>query len=256
MTNPSVQSGCEIRIDQRRRCQGPRPALSCAAMLPTVITPRPAARFLAAGLLLASALAAAQPKAEAPKAKGPSSFEPPEPFVPVSAFRVPDDLEVTLWARTPLFRNPANIDIDAQGRIWIAESYNYRRHAGKDPAGDRIVVLEDSDGDGVADRSQVFVQDPGLLAPMGVAVIDNKIIVSCTPDLIVYTDVNRDGKFDPAVDKREVLLTGFDGRVARVASEDSFVPLGDAASLVLLSEAEIEQAALALCTARSPDRIA
>ena len=104
-------------------------------MLPTVITPRPAARFLAAGLLLASALAAAQPKAEAPKAKGPSSFEPPEPFVPVSAFRVPDDLEVTLWARTPLFRNPANIDIDAQGRIWIAESYNYRRHAGKDPAG-------------------------------------------------------------------------------------------------------------------------
>jgi 2-oxoisovalerate dehydrogenase E1 component len=40
---------------------------------------------------------------------------------------------------------------------------------------------------------------------------------------------------------------GYDGRVARVASKDSFVPLGDAASLVLLSEAEIEQAALALC---------
>ena len=183
-------------------------------MSPTVIAPRPAARLFAAGLLLVSALSAAQPKAEgpAPKAKGPSSFEPPQPFVPLPLMSVPDDLEVTLWARTPLFRNPANMDIDAQGRIWIAESYNYRRHAGKDPAGDRIVVIEDSDGDGVADRSQVFVQDPGLLAPMGVAVIDNKIIVSCTPDLIVYTDVNRDAKFDPAVDKREVLLTGFDGR--------------------------------------------
>ena len=39
---------------------------------------------------------------------------------------------------------------------------------------------------------------------------------------------------------------GFDGRLARVASKDSFIPLGDAASLVLLSEAEIRQAALAL----------
>jgi 2-oxoisovalerate dehydrogenase E1 component len=40
---------------------------------------------------------------------------------------------------------------------------------------------------------------------------------------------------------------GFDGEVARVASKDSFVPLGDASGLVLLSEAEIEAAALALC---------
>ncbi len=127
-------------------------------------------------------------------------------------FAVPDDLEVKLWARTPLFRNPSNIDIDAQGRIWVAEAYNYRRHAGKDPAGDRIMVIEDTNGDGVADKSSVFVQEESLLAPLGVAVIDNKIIVSCAPDLIVYTDVNRDGKFDPAIDKREVLLTGFDGR--------------------------------------------
>ena len=173
-----------------------------------------AARLIATGTIIISALGAAQPKGEAPapKAKAAASYDPPEPFVPVSAFGLSEELEVTLWARTPLFRNPANMDIDAQGRVWIAESYNYRRHAGKDPAGDRIVVIEDSDGDGVADRSQVFVQDPGLLAPMGVAVIDNKIIVSCTPDLIIYTDVNRDGKFDPAVDKREVLLTGFDGR--------------------------------------------
>lgn len=183
-------------------------------MPPVFPVPPAAARLFAVGFLFISVLGAAQPKAEAPapKAKAAPSYEPPQPFVPLSLMSVPDDLEVTLWARTPLFRNPANIDIDAQGRIWIAESYNYRRHAGKDPAGDRIVVLEDSDGDGVADRSQVFTQEPGLLAPMGVAVIDNKIIVSCTPDLIVYTDVNRDAKFDPAIDKREVLLTGFDGR--------------------------------------------
>jgi putative membrane-bound dehydrogenase-like protein len=171
------------------------------------------AALAAAGLLLLPLLPAAQPKAGEPRPKMPAApIEPPAPFIPTAMLAVPDDLEVTLWARTPQLRNPANIDIDAQGRIWVAEAYNYRRHAGKDPAGDRILVLEDTDGDGVADRTSVFVQEPELLAPMGIAVIDNQIIVSCTPDLIVYTDVNRDAKFDAAVDKREVLLTGFDGR--------------------------------------------
>ena len=56
------------------------------------------------------------------------------------------------------------------------------------------------------------MQETGLVAPLGVAVIDNKIVVSQPPDLIVYTDVDRDQRFDPAVDNREVLLTGFNGR--------------------------------------------
>ena len=54
-------------------------------------------------------------------------------------------------------------------------------------------------------------RSPALIAPLGVSVIDNKIIVSQPPDLIVYTDVDRNLRFDPAVDKREVLLTGFQG---------------------------------------------
>lgn len=139
-------------------------------------------------------------------------IEPPAPLIPTEMFALPPEFEVTVWAKSPLLRQPSNMDVDAQGRIWVAEAFNYRRHQGKDPAGDRIMVLEDTNGDGVADKSSVFVQEPGLLAPLGVAVIDNKIVVSCAPDLIVYTDVNRDAKFDPAVDKREVLLTGFDGR--------------------------------------------
>src|SRR5688572_28964601 len=148
----------------------------------------------------------------APPAGPPPGIDPPEPFLPTNMFALPDDLEVTLWAKSPDFRNPSNMDIDAQGRVWITEAYNYRRHIGKDPAGDRVMVLEDTDGDGKADKSHVFVQEPSLLAPLGIAVIDNKIIVSCAPDLIVYTDVDRDAKFDPRIDKREVLLTGFDGR--------------------------------------------
>ena len=55
------------------------------------------------------------------------------------------------------------------------------------------------------------MQEPALVAPLGVAVIDNRIVVSQPPDLIVYTDVDRNLRFDPAVDRREVLLTGFQG---------------------------------------------
>ena len=162
--------------------------------------------------LVAFALVTAGAHAQAPKAAAPQMSDPPAPFIPTDMFALPADLEVTLWAKSPDFRNPSNMDIDAQGRVWLTEAYNYRRHAGKDPKGDRVVILEDTDGDGKADKSSVFVQEPALLAPLGIAVIDNKVIVSCAPDIIIYTDVNRDLKFDPAVDKREVLLTGFDGR--------------------------------------------
>ena len=131
--------------------------------------------------------------------------------VPLELFKAPDDLEVTVWAQSPMFYNPTNMDIDHAGRIWVAEGVNYRRSA-KRKEGDRIVVLEDKNGDGKADSSHVFVQEKFLLSPLGVAVLDNVIIVSQPPDMIVYTDVNRNLKFDPEVDKREVLLTGFDGR--------------------------------------------
>ncbi len=134
-------------------------------------------------------------------------------LIPVEMLHTLPDLEVTLWAASPMIKNPTNIDTDKDGRIWVAEGVNYRSHYERQPEGDRIMVLEDTDGDGKADKSWVFVQEPFLRAPMGIAVIDNLVVVSMTPDLIVYTDVNRDLKFDPAVDKREVRLTGFNGRI-------------------------------------------
>ena len=139
--------------------------------------------------------------------------KPGEPVrLPVDLFKVPDGLEVTVWATSPLLHNPTNIDIDRDGRIWVAEGVRYRRHHERQPEGDRIVVLQDTNGDGKADSTHTFVQEPGLVAPLGVAVIDNKVVVSQPPDLIVYTDVDRNLRFDPAVDKREVLLTGFHGK--------------------------------------------
>jgi putative membrane-bound dehydrogenase-like protein len=131
--------------------------------------------------------------------------------VPLALFKVPAGFEVTLWAGADLVRNPTNIDVDKDGRIWVAEGVRYRTHHARQPAGDRIVVLQDTNGDGRADASHTFVQEPALVAPLGVAVIDNKVVVSQPPDLIVYTDVDRNLRFDPAVDTREVLLTGFQG---------------------------------------------
>lgn len=142
-----------------------------------------------------------------------ASATPPAQPLPAHSFSTLDGLDVTMWAQSPLLRNPTNIDIDKDGRIWVAEGVNYRKNYDRQPEGDRIVILEDTDGNGTADKVSVFVQEPFLRAPMGVAVMDNKIVVSMAPDIVVYTDVNRNLKFDPATDKRDVLISGFNGRI-------------------------------------------
>ena len=127
-------------------------------------------------------------------------------------FDVPGGVRVTLWAQSPQLYNPTAIDIDGEGRLWVAEAVNYRQWNGRNPgrrheAGDRIVVVEDTDSDGVADSSTVFVQDPDLTAPLGIAVIDGAVYVSCSPNLFIYRDTDGDLK----ADEREVLLTGWGG---------------------------------------------
>ncbi len=138
--------------------------------------------------------------------------DPGPPMVPTDLFAVPEGLEVTVWATSPMLRNPTNIDFDAQGRMVVAEGVNYRGKGGRLKEGDRIVILEDTKGEGRADKATVFVQEPALASPLGVAVLDGRYVVSQPPDLLVYTDANGDGKFEPSDDKREVLLTGFNGR--------------------------------------------
>ena len=128
-------------------------------------------------------------------------------------FYLPAGWEATLWAESPQFHNPTNMDVDARGRIWITEAVNYRDFRNKPDnhlhfeQGDRVMILEDTDGDGVADSSKVFVQDKDLRAPLGIAVIGNKVIVSCAPTVFIYTDENG----DDVPDKKEVFLTGFGG---------------------------------------------
>ncbi|MFT4549316.1 MAG: putative membrane-bound dehydrogenase-like protein, partial [Verrucomicrobiales bacterium] len=113
--------------------------------------------------------------------------------------------------QSPQIFTPVAMDIDAKGRIWATEGidYNVGRRISN---GQSIIVLEDTDLDGKCDSSHVFVSEPNMRpAPMGIAVFDNRIVVSATPDIIVYTDVDRNAVFDPKIDKREVFLTGFEG---------------------------------------------
>ena len=83
-----------------------------------------------------------------------------------SQLYLPNDLEATLWAEAPLFYNPTNMDIDAKGRVWITEAVNYRKFNNKPegrldhPEGERVMILEDTNGDGKADESKVYVQGP------------------------------------------------------------------------------------------------
>ncbi len=140
---------------------------------------------------------------------------PPETLgEPAPGFVTPDDLEVRLWAQSPQLFNPTSLDVDQRGRVWVAEAVNYRTFRGphpgqlRHPDGDRILILEDTDGDGACDSSKVFVQDQDLVAPLGVAVIGHQVIVSCSPNLIVYTD--EDGDDHP--DRKEIFLTGFGGK--------------------------------------------
>ena len=128
-------------------------------------------------------------------------------LIPPENFDVPDDLEVTVWATSPSFYNPTNMDVDQYGRIWVAEAVNYRKFKNKGfdvefPEGDRVVWLQDTDGDGKADKSQVFVQDKDLVAPLGISVIDNRILVAAAPHMVQYTDVDRNGIFDPGSTRR------------------------------------------------------
>ncbi len=127
-------------------------------------------------------------------------------FITIEGINVPDnDLEAGLFASEPDVFNPTNMDIDHKGRVWLCEAYNYRNdvnHVPYEKKGDKILILEDTDGDGKADKTKVFYQGEDVNAALGICVLGNKVIVSASPNVFVFTD--EDG--DDVPDKKEILF--------------------------------------------------
>ncbi len=133
-----------------------------------------------------------------------------DPKYAVGSLKVADGLEATLFAAEPMLTNPTDIDVDERGRVWVCEAYNYRPAINGNPTrkdGDRIVILEDTDGDGKADVSKVFYQDPSIESPLGIWVKGNQVIVSDSPNVWILTDDNGDDK----ADRKELLFSGIGG---------------------------------------------
>ena len=120
----------------------------------------------------------------------------------VAAMIVPPGFHVEVVATEPDIVNPVAMTFDERGRAWITESLEYPRHQAG-PGRDRIKILDDTDGDGKADKFTIFAD--GLNIPSGIAVGHGGVWVANSPDILFMEDCDGDGK----ADHREVVATGF-----------------------------------------------
>ena len=160
--------------------------------------------LLATSLAVQSTVAIAQEKERQPENYGLAQARES-----ISKMKAADGLSVGLFAAEPMVQNPTAMDVDARGRVWITEAANYRRHANPPirPQGDRVMRLEDNDGNGEADKAVVFYQDPSINSALGVAVLGDDVLVSAAPHVFVLRDTDGDG----VADQRALLLTGTAG---------------------------------------------
>lgn len=121
----------------------------------------------------------------------------------ISQLKIAPGVEAKLFASEPMVVNPSDIDVDHRGRVWVCEVVNYRSRGNTRPEGDRILVLEDTNGDGVAEKSTVFYQGRDIDSALGICVLGNKVVVTCSPNVFVFTDEDGDLK----ADKKELLFT-------------------------------------------------
>jgi putative heme-binding domain-containing protein len=127
----------------------------------------------------------------------------PDPELERKTFIVCDGFEVNLFAADPLLAKPIQMNFDPQGRLWVASSEVYPQIKPGQVANDKIIVLEDADGDGKAETTTVFAD--GLLIPTGVEPGDGGAYVANSTELIHLSASKPGGK----ADKTRVVLSGF-----------------------------------------------
>jgi len=128
----------------------------------------------------------------------------------LKGLQVAEGFEVKPIASEPMLKNPTNIDVDEKGRIWIVEAYNYRPKINGNPVnpqGDRILILEDINNDGRAEKSKVFYQGPEVNSPLGICVLGNRVLISQSPYVWAFYDDNN----DDSADRKEILFQGIGG---------------------------------------------
>jgi putative membrane-bound dehydrogenase-like protein len=136
-----------------------------------------------------------------------------DPEEAVAALDVAEGLEATLYSSEPQLLSLTNIDIDQLGRVWACEVVNYRGHNGKRPAGDRILICEDNDHDGKADKIKVFYQGNEIDSIHGICVMPSltgkgtRVIASAKDKVWILTDTDGDDQ----ADEKKVLFSGISG---------------------------------------------
>ncbi|MDB6119748.1 MAG: rane-bound dehydrogenase domain protein, partial [Verrucomicrobiaceae bacterium] len=130
-----------------------------------------------------------------------------DPIDAVDNIQAHSEVKVQLFASEPMMFSPSSIDIDARGRVWVCEVVNYRSHNGERKKGDRILILEDTDHDGKADKSTVFYQGSDVNSAHGICVLGNRALISCGDEVFWLIDDNGDDK----ADHKEVMFTKIGG---------------------------------------------
>ena len=112
--------------------------------------------FVLATMMISSVAIAGED--EFPKAfnTDPPDSHPPTPEEMVKLIEVPPGFNVTLFAGEPDVQQPICMDFDDKGRLWVAECYSYSGGPYETKLRDRVIILEDTDGDGKHDSRKVF----------------------------------------------------------------------------------------------------
>jgi len=119
-----------------------------------------------------------------------ASEEPLSPAEAIKRLRVPDGFQITLAAAEPDVRQPIAITFDDRGRLWVAESYSYDGSTFTDEPHDRILIFEDTNGDGVLDARKVFCD--GLTHLTGLEIGFGGVWITAPPHLSYIPDRNHD----------------------------------------------------------------